>query len=88
MFGRDPARCLGQSRAGAVALLSQSETLVAQTAAAHHAHYHAAIADLCDGNVCHAFLGGQLLYLDSHHLTPAGAMLVGQGLARTMPGGR
>ncbi|HWD29921.1 MAG TPA: acyltransferase family protein, partial [Rhizomicrobium sp.] len=84
MFGRDPAKCLGQSRAGALALLSQSETLIAQTAAAHHARYHAATADLCDGTVCHAFWGGQLLYLDNHHLTPAGAALVGQGLMRQL----
>jgi peptidoglycan/LPS O-acetylase OafA/YrhL len=79
LFGRDPARCFGQSRAAALAPLSQSETLLVRAAVTHHAAYHPAIADLCDA-VCHAFSAGHVLYGDTHHLTLAGAALVGAHL--------
>jgi hypothetical protein len=35
---------------------------------------------LCDERVCHAEHNGELLYLDTHHLSPAGAAMVGAQL--------
>ena len=42
--------------------------------------YHPAFADLCDRAGCHAFSAGHVLYVDEHHLSPAGAAIVGQRL--------
>jgi peptidoglycan/LPS O-acetylase OafA/YrhL len=47
---------------------------------------------LCDATDCHAAAGGELLYMDSHHLSPKGASLVGKALlselSRAFPANR
>ncbi|HEY0302557.1 MAG TPA: acyltransferase family protein, partial [Rhizomicrobium sp.] len=81
LFGRDPGPCMALPRAAALAQIGPTDALIARAAARHpgmRAFFPSAV--LCDRAGCHAFLGGRLLYTDSHHLSRSGAELVGEAL--------
>ena len=81
MFGRDPSRCSILSADANAAITGPTDRLVAAVAARHPlSRAFLPSTALCDRVSCHALLAGHLLYVDEHHLSPAGAALVGQRL--------
>jgi peptidoglycan/LPS O-acetylase OafA/YrhL len=86
MQGRDPSPCMTEPWQAGVGPLVASDRLLFQAVVPRpaFARYHPAFADLCDRAGCHAFSAGHVLYIDEHHLSPAGAALVGQRLDAAM----
>jgi len=82
MHNRDPSRCTRETWSAGVDPLEGSDRLLFKAVVARtaFARYHPAFADLCDRRGCHAFSAGHVLYIDEHHLSPAGAALIGQRL--------
>jgi hypothetical protein len=82
LLGWDPSPCMSEPRSAGVDPLVVTDRLLSQAVLPRtaFARYHPAFADLCDGKGCHAFSAGRVLYADEHHLSPAGAALIGQRL--------
>lgn len=86
MFGRDPSPCSLLSADVNAAIIGPTDRLIADVAARHalsRAFFPSTA--LCDRTSCHAISAGHLLYVDEHHLSPAGAVLVGQRLDAALP---
>jgi hypothetical protein len=81
VLGRDPAACTLLPRADARAPIAVTDALIARAAARQpndRAYFPAAA--LCDRSACRTFASGHVLYADAHHLSAAGAALVGRGI--------
>lgn len=84
--GRNPAPCMSQPLAMALRHTAVTDRLIAGLAARGPlVRTYLPSAALCDAEACHAFAGGQLLYWDGHHLSPAGAALVVRAMDAALP---
>ncbi|HJW39969.1 MAG TPA: acyltransferase family protein [Rhizomicrobium sp.] len=88
LFGRDPTPCESQSVVDGLRPILKSEKLIFAAVSPHDRfdRFYSPFTDLCDGAGCHAFSAGLVLYLDEHHLSAAGARLIGQAADRKLQG--
>jgi peptidoglycan/LPS O-acetylase OafA/YrhL len=86
MFGRDPVHCESQPFVDGLRPILPSEKLIFGIVSRRDRidRFYPPFTGLCDGRGCHAFSAGHVLYVDEHHLSPAGARLIGQAADRKL----
>jgi peptidoglycan/LPS O-acetylase OafA/YrhL len=81
LVGRDPTACLMGARPPMIARQAASVEILQALARTHPDVRLLNVNDtLCQGDVCHAEIGGRIVYRDADHLTATGGRLLGPRL--------